>query len=401
MSYKPVFICDTQRTPIGRYGGALSSIRADDLASLPITALMNRNTIDWTQLDEVILGAANQSGEDNRNIARMAVLLSGLPETVPGMTVNRLCASGLDAVIVAARKIQTGEANLVIAGGSESMSRAPFAISKSSSAFARNVEIHDTTIGWRFVNERISQTFGIDSMPETAENVAEEYAISREDQDKLALLSQTRAKTAIDNGVLSQEIVPVALPQRKGAPIIFDQDEHPRQTSIEKLGELPAPFRKHGSVTAGNSSGINDGAAALLLASEDAIKQYDLKPLARFEDAATAGVQPRVMGIGPVFATQKLCTRLGVAAADFDLIELNEAFAAQTIAVCRELGLDPFANNINPRGGAIALGHPLGMTGTRLAGAAARSIFRGEAKHALVSLCVGVGQGVSLSLSAV
>jgi len=399
MSRHSVYICDTQRTPIGRYGGALSSVRADDLASLPVKALMERTRIDWSTLDQVVLGAANQSGEDNRNIARMAVLLAGLPDTVPAVTVNRLCASGLDAVIYAVRQIQVGEADLAIAGGSESMSRAPFVMPKATAAFARGPEVHDTTIGWRFVNRRLAKSFGIDSMPETAENVAEEFSVSREDQDRFALSSQMRAAAAIDSKVLAGEITPVSIPQRKGGSLIFDRDEHPRGTTLEKLGGLPTPFREGGSVTAGNASGVNDGAAALLLASEEAVRRHGLEPLARFDGAASAGIAPRIMGMGPVPATRKLCARLGLSLKSFDLIELNEAFAAQSIAVCRELGLDPFSEHINPRGGAIALGHPLGMTGARLAGTAARSIARGEAKRALVTLCVGVGQGVSVALS--
>ncbi len=399
MSRHSVFICDTQRTPIGRYGGALSSVRADDLASLPVKALVERTPIDWSALDQVVLGAANQSGEDNRNIARMAVLLAGLPDTVPAVTVNRLCASGLDAVIYAARQIQVGEADLVIAGGSESMSRAPFVMPKATSAFARGPEVHDTTIGWRFVNRRLAKSFGIDSMPETAENVAEEFSVSREDQDRFALSSQMRVAAAIDIDVLAEEMTPVFIPRRKGGSLVLDRDEHPRGTTLEKLSALPTPFREGGSVTAGNASGVNDGAAALLLASEGAVRRHGLEPLARFDGAASAGVAPRIMGMGPVPATRKLCARLGLSIKSFDLIELNEAFAAQAIAVCRELGLDPFSEHINPRGGAIALGHPLGMTGARLAGTAARSLARGEVKRALVTLCVGVGQGVSVALS--
>ena len=398
MTARPVFICDYQRTAIGRYGGTLSSVRADDLAAIPVRALMDRTQIDWGELDQVIFGAANQSGEDNRNLGRMVVLLSGLPDNVPGMTVNRLCASGLDAMITGAQSIQAGAADLIVAGGSESMSRAPYVMPKAASAFARAPEVHDTTIGWRFVNKRIADEFGIDSMPETAENVAEDYNVSREDQDKFALSSQKRAAVAIQSGAFNNEICPVTIQQRRGEPVVFDTDEHPRSTTLEKLAKLTTPFRAAGSVTAGNASGVNDGAAALLLASEDAVKCHGLTPLARFEDAANAGVAPRVMGIGPVPAVKKLCSRLGKSPQDFDLIELNEAFAAQGIAVCRELGLDPFAEHINPRGGAIALGHPLGMTGARIAGTAALAISRGEAKQALITLCVGVGQGVSVSL---
>ena len=398
MTARPVFICDYQRTAIGRYGGTLSSVRADDLAAIPVRALMDRTQIDWAELDQVIFGAANQSGEDNRNLGRMVVLLSGLPDNVPGMTVNRLCASGLDAMITGAQSIQAGAADLVIAGGAESMSRAPYVMPKAASAFARTPEVHDTTIGWRFVNKRIADEFGIDSMPETAENVAEDYNISREDQDKFALSSQKRTAAAIEAGAFNGEICPVHVPQRRGETVVFDTDEHPRSTTLEKLASLPTPFRAGGSVTAGNASGVNDGAAALLLASEDAVKRHGLTPLARFEGTASSGVAPRVMGIGPVPAVKKLCSRLSKNPEDFDLIELNEAFAAQGIAVCRELELDPFATHINPRGGAIALGHPLGMTGARIVGTAALALSRGEATQALVTLCVGVGQGVAVSL---
>lgn len=399
MTLSPVYICDYQRTAIGRYGGALASVRADDLAAIPVKSLMARNPIDWTKLDQVIFGAANQAGEDNRNLARMVVLLSGLAETVPGLTVNRLCASGLDAVIVAAQHIQTGAAELVVAGGSESMSRAPFVMAKAEKAFSRTPEVHDTTIGWRFVNAAFAEQYGIDSMPETAENVATEFNVSREDQDQFALSSQTRANAAKDWH--AQEICPVEVPQRNADPVSVVQDEHPRPTTIEKLSALPTPFRKNGFVTAGNASGVNDGAAALLLASERAMKRHDLTPLARFDGAASAGVAPRIMGIGPVPATEKLCARLGLSVEDFDLIELNEAFASQVIAVCRALNIDPFGPQVNPRGGAIALGHPLGMTGARLAGTAALALSRGDTKRALVTLCVGVGQGVSVALSRV
>jgi len=398
MTERSVFICDYQRTAIGRYGGTLSSVRADDLAAIPVRALMDRTQIDWGELDQVIFGAANQSGEDNRNLGRMVVLLSGLPDNVPGMTVNRLCASGLDAMITGAQSIQAGAADLIVAGGSESMSRAPYVMPKAASAFARAPEVHDATIGWRFVNKRIADEFGIDSMPETAENVAEDYNVSREDQDKFALSSQKRAAAAIQSGAFNDEICPVTIQRRRGEPVVFDTDEHPRSTTLEKLAKLTTPFRAGGRVTAGNASGVNDGAAALLLASEGAVKRHRLTPLARFEGAASSGVAPRVMCIGPVPAVKKLCNRLGKNPQDFDLIELNEAFAAQGIAVCRELGLDPFAEHINPRGGAIALGHPLGMTGARIAGTAALAISRGEAKQALITLCVGVGQGVSVSL---
>ncbi len=399
MSLSGAFICDFQRTPIGRYGGALASVRADDLAAVPVKALMSRNQLDWSELDQVVFGAANQAGEDGRNLARMVVLLSGLPETVPGMTVNRLCASGLDAVITGAQQIQAGAADLVIAGGAESMSRAPFVMPKAAAPFARSPEIHDTTIGWRFVNQRIADRFGVESMPETAENVAAEFGVTREDQDRLALSSQRRAAMAMAEGVFAGEICAVEVPQGRGDPIRVDTDEHPRRTTLERLGSLPTPFRDGGCVTAGNSSGVNDGAAALLLASEGAAARHGLVPLARLDGSASAGVAPRTMGIGPVPATRRLCARLGVSPRDFDLIELNEAFAAQAIAVCRDLGIDPFAPHVNPHGGAIALGHPLGMTGARLAGTAAMALSQGAARRALVTLCVGVGQGVAAALS--
>lgn len=399
MTGPDVFLCDYVRTPIGRYGGALASVRADDLAALPVTALMARNPgVDWDQLDEVILGATNQAGEDNRNLARMVVLLSGLPASVPGQTINRLCASGMDAVIAGARAIRSGEAELVIAGGAESMSRAPFVTPKAGTAFSRQAEIYDTTIGWRFVNPAIEAAWGVDAMPETAENVAEDWGVSREDQDRFALTSQERAARAASNGRLGAEIIPVSVPNRRGPPTSVEADEHPRATTLEKLAALPTPFRPNGTVTAGNASGVNDGAAALILASAAAVKAHGLTPLARITGAASAGVAPRVMGIGPVPATRKLCARLGLAPTDFDLIELNEAFAAQALAVCRDLGLDPAAETINPNGGAIALGHPLGMTGARLVGTAALELSKTTARTALCSMCVGVGQGVSVAL---
>ena len=396
---KRVFICDYVRTPIGRYGGVLSGVRTDDLAAIPITALVQRHTaLDWSRLDEVILGCANQAGEDNRNLARMAVLLSPLAETIPACTINRLCASGMDAVIAGARQILSGEADLIIAGGAESMSRAPLVQPKPTAAFSRTAEIYDTTIGWRFVNPVIKTEYGIDSMPETAENVAADFAISRADQDIFALSSQNRAAAAMASGRLAQEIISVCIPQRKGDSIQVNHDEHPRATTLEKLGALKAPFKSNGTVTAGNASGVNDGAAALLLASEDAVRDHGLVPLAEFIGAAAAGVSPRIMGIGPVVATQKLCHRLGLRPTDFDLIELNEAFAAQAIAVCRELELDPYTEHINPNGGAIALGHPLGMSGARLIGTAALELSITGKSQALCSLCVGVGQGVSVML---
>lgn len=394
-----VFICDYVRTPIGRYGGGLAPVRTDDLAAIPLRELMQRNpALDPSTLDEVVLGCANQAGEDNRNVARMAVLLSGLPETVPAVTVNRLCASGMDAVIAAARAIGCGEADLTIAGGVESMSRAPFVMPKAETAFSRESAAYDTTIGWRFVNRLIKAQYGIDSMPETAENVAEAYRILREDQDQVALNSQSRAAAA--HGFHAQEIVAVEIPTRKDT-IRVDTDEHPRVTTMERLSALPTPFRKGGSVTAGNASGVNDGAAAVLLASEAAVKAHGLTPIAEIIGAASAGVVPRLMGIGPVPAVRKLCERLNLKVTDFDVVELNEAFAAQAIAVCRELGLDPFAEHINPNGGAIALGHPLGMTGARLVGTAARQLARQSGSLALCTLCVGVGQGVAVAIRAV
>jgi acetyl-CoA acyltransferase len=394
-----VFVCDYIRSPIGRYGGALAAMRADDLATHPVQALMARHPrLDWGALDQVVMGAANQAGEDNRNLARMVVLLSGLPESVPAHTINRLCASGMDALIAGARQIQCGEGDLVIAGGSESMSRAPFVMPKAALAYDRHSEIHDTTIGWRFVNPGIAARFGTDSMPETAENVAEDHGVSREDQDRFALSSQTRAAHAIETGRMAEEIAPVTLPQRRGAPLVVAHDEHPRATTLEKLAALPTPFRAGGSVTAGNASGVNDGAAALLLASERAVARHGLTPLAEYVGAASAGVAPRVMGIGPVPAVTRLCERQGLAVSEIELIELNEAFAAQAIATCRALSLDPFAPHINPRGGAIALGHPLGMSGARLVGTAALAISKGEAATAIATLCVGVGQGVAVLL---
>jgi acetyl-CoA acyltransferase len=396
------YIVDYIRTPIGRYGGVLSSVRTDDLAALPIRTLLARNRgIDASAIDEVILGCANQAGEDNRNVARMAALLSGLPETVPGLTVNRLCASGLDAVIAAARQVKAGEADLVIAGGVESMSRAPFVMPKAETAFARLPEIYDTTIGWRFVNPLMKAQYGIESMPETAENVAAHYQISRADQDRYAAQSQARAVRAQESGRLAQEIIAVPVPQKKGETSSVAIDEHPRAgTTVEKLAKLPTPFREDGTVTAGNSSGVNDGAAALLIASEKAVEKYGLKPLARIIGAASAGVAPRIMGMGPVPAVTKLRERLKLKISDFDVIELNEAFASQVLAVTRELGIDADDENFNPNGGAIALGHPLGASGARIAGTAALELKRRGARRALVTLCVGVGQGVALAIEA-
>jgi acetyl-CoA acyltransferase len=397
------YIVDFIRTPIGRYGGVLASVRTDDLAALPVRTLVERHKgIDPAAIDEVILGCANQAGEDNRNVARMAVLLAGLPETVPGMTVNRLCASGLDAVIAASRQIKTGEADLVIAGGIESMSRAPFVMPKAETAFARAPEIHDTTIGWRFVNPLIKAQYGIDSMPETAENVAAEHQISRADQDAYAAQSQARAVTAQGSGRFAQEIIAVTVPQKKGEALSVATDEPPRAgTTVEKLAKLPTPFRSDGTVTAGNSSGVNDGAAALLLASERTIAKYGLTPIARILGAASAGVAPRVMGMGPVPAIGKLLERQKLKLADFGVIELNEAFAAQVLAVTRALGIAATDENFNPNGGAIALGHPLGASGARIAGTAALELKHRNARRALVTLCVGVGQGVVLAIEAV
>ncbi len=396
------FICDFIRTPIGRYGGALSSVRADDLAAVPLKALMNRNKgVAWDGVDEVIFGCANQAGEDNRNVARMALLLAGLPQTVPGTTINRLCGSGMDAVITAARSIKAGEAELVIAGGVESMSRAPFVMPKAAEAYSRASEVHDTTIGWRFVNPLMKAEYGTDSMPETAENVAEDYKISRADQDAFALRSQMKASAAQANGRLAQEIVAVPIPQRKGDTLLVEKDEHPRATTLDALGKLAAPFRKGGTVTAGNASGVNDGAAALIIASEAAMKKHGLTPVARIMAGSTAGVAPRVMGIGPVPATQKLCRHLGLTPADFKIVELNEAFAAQGIAVLRELGIAEDAHHVNPNGGAIALGHPLGMSGARITGTAALELKLRGAKRALATMCIGVGQGIAIALGRV
>lgn len=394
------YICDYIRTPIGRYGGALSSVRADDLGALPIKALMERNpSVDWEAVDEVYYGCANQAGEDNRNVARMSALLAGLPEGVPGTTFNRLCGSGMDAIIAASRAIKTGECDLVIAGGVESMSRAPFVMPKATSPFSRSNDVFDTTIGWRFVNPKMKKLYGVDSMPETGENVAADYGISRTDQDAFAARSQAKAAAAQANGRLAREIVEVTLPQRKGDPIIVSADEHPRVGSTaEKLAKLPTPFRENGSVTAGNASGVNDGAAALIVASAAAVKKYGLTPIARILGGATAGVAPRVMGIGPAPAAKKLCVRLNLHPSDFDIIELNEAFASQGIAVLRELGLDETAPHINPNGGAIALGHPLGMSGARITGTAALELSLTGKKRALATMCIGVGQGIAIAL---
>ncbi|MEM1039269.1 MAG: 3-oxoadipyl-CoA thiolase [Pseudomonadota bacterium] len=396
------FICDYTRTPIGRFGGALSAVRTDDLGAVPLTALMERNAgVDWEALDDLVYGCANQAGEDNRNVGRMAALLAGLPTTLPASTINRLCGSGMDAAISCARAIKSGEADIMIAGGVESMSRAPFVMPKADTAFSRSAEIFDTTIGWRFVNRAMKAQYGVDSMPETAENVAEDYQISREDQDAFALRSQEKAAAAQGSGRLSKEITPVTIPQRRGDAVTFDTDEHPRLTSLEKLAALKAPFREGGSVTAGNASGVNDGAAAMIIATETAAKRHGLTPIARIIGGATAGVPPRIMGIGPAPATQKLCDRLGMKPTDFDVIELNEAFAAQGIAVLRELGVDEAAPHVNPNGGAIALGHPLGMSGARITGSAALDLVERGGKYALATMCIGVGQGIAIALERV
>jgi 3-oxoadipyl-CoA thiolase len=398
-----VFICDAVRTPIGRYGGALAKVRTDDLAAVPIKALMARNSgVDWEKLDEVTLGCANQAGEDNRNVARMASLLAGLPGTVPGVTVNRLCASGLEAIGAAARAIKAGEINFAIAGGVESMTRAPFVTGKAPEAFSRSSETYDTTIGWRFINPIMKAQYGVDSMPETGENVAEAFQVTRADQDKFAQRSQQRAGKAIAAGFFAEEIVPVDVPGGKAGPIVVDADEHPRpDTTLEQLGKLKTPFRDPGTVTAGNASGVNDGAAAVIVASEEAVRAHGLTPRARVLGMASAGVPPRIMGIGPVPSTQKLIERLGFKIGDFDVIELNEAFAAQALAVIRQLGLPDDAEHVNPNGGAIALGHPLGMSGARLALTATHQLEKTGGKRALATLCVGVGQGLSLALERV
>jgi len=398
-----VFVCDMIRTPIGRYGGALSSVRPDDLAALTLKALQARNPgLDWNAVDDVILGCANQAGEDNRNVARMASLLAGLPIGVPGSTINRLCGSGMDAIGTAARAIAAGDAELMVAGGVESMSRAPFVMPKATSAFSRQNSVEDTTIGWRFVNPAMKAAFGVDSMPETAENVAEDYAISRADQDAFALRSQQRTAAAMARGRFEREIVAVEVKGRKGAVTVVSDDEHPRaDTTLEMLAGLKAPFRQGGSVTAGNASGVNDGACALILASADAVKRHGLTPKVKVLGMATGGVPPRVMGVGPVPAVRKLLARLGLAIEDFDVIELNEAFAAQSLAVLRELGLPDDAAHVNPNGGAIALGHPLGMSGARLVTTAAHELLERNARRALCTMCIGVGQGIALAIERV
>ncbi|WP_274570963.1 3-oxoadipyl-CoA thiolase [Neisseria leonii] len=391
------YICDAVRTPFGRYGGALSSIRADDLAAIPIQALMKRNlSVDWSAIDDVIYGCANQAGEDNRNIARMSALLAGLPPETAGVTVNRLCGSGMESVIQAARAIKSGDADLIIAGGVEHMTRAPFVIGKAASAFARKGTMEDTTMGWRFINPKMKAQYGVDTMPETAENLAAELHISREDQDKFALISQQRAALAQQNGLFAEEIVPVSIPQEKGSPQVFSQDEHLRTTSLEALAKLKAVTRPDGTVTAGNASGINDGACALLLASAEAVKKYGLHPKAKITAAAVTGVLPRIMGYGPVPAIRKVLQKSGLSLNNIDVIELNEAFAAQALAVLRGLGLPDDAAHVNPNGGAIALGHPLGASGARLVTAALYQLHRQNGHYALCSMCIGVGQGIAL-----
>ncbi len=397
-----VFLCDAVRTPIGRYAGSLSTVRADDLAAVPLKALLARNPeLDPSAVEEVIFGCANQAGEDNRNVARMALLLAGYPVEVPGATVNRLCGSGMDAFGTIARAIRGGEIELGIAGGVESMSRAPFVMPKASAAFARDNAIYDTTIGWRFVNPAMKSRYGIDSMPETAENVAAEHGVSREDQDAMALRSQQRAAQAQRSGFFAEEIVPVAIPQRKGDPVVVDRDEHPRETTLEALAKLKPIVRADGTITAGNASGVNDGAAALILATESAARRYGLEPRARFVGMATAGVAPRVMGIGPAPAVRKLLERTGQSIGDVDLIELNEAFAAQGLAVLRDLGVPDDAPFVNPNGGAIALGHPLGMSGARIVLTAAHQLQRTGARRAIATMCIGVGQGIATMIERV
>ena len=391
------FICDAIRTPFGRYGGALSSMRADDLGAIPMRALMERNaSVDWSAVDDVVYGCANQAGEDNRNVARMSLLLAGLPPEVPGSTINRLCGSSLDAIAVAARAIKSGETSLMIAGGVESMTRAPFVMGKSDSAFSRSAKIEDTTIGWRFVNPLMKARYGVDSMPETAENVAVDFKVSRQDQDAFALRSQERAAAAIAGGRLAEEIVPVTIPSKKGDPVVFKQDEHPRATTLEALAKLKGVVRPDGTVTAGNASGVNDGACAVLLASEEAAKRFGLKPRGRVVAAAAAGVPPRIMGFGPAPATRKVLAKAGLAIGDMNVIELNEAFAAQALAVTRDLGLPDDAAHVNPNGGAIALGHPLGASGARLVTTALYQLHRTGGRYALCTMCIGVGQGFAL-----
>lgn len=397
------FICSPLRTAIGRFGGTLSSVRTDDLAAKPLKALMDRNQgVDWDRIDDVIMGNANQAGECNRNLARMATLLAGLPVSVPGTTINRLCGSGMDAVGFAARSIKAGEAGIMIAAGAESMSRAPFVMPKATSAWSRNAEIYDTTIGWRFPNKLMKQMYGTESMPETAENVAEQFNISREDQDAFAYRSQQRTAAAQANGFLASEIIPVMIPQRKADDLVFDTDEHARaSTTLEGLAKLGTPFREGGSVTAGNASGVNDGACAMLVASEEALNQHSLQPIARVVGMATAGVEPRIMGFGPAPATRKVLAQTSLTLDDMDVIELNEAFAAQGLAVMRDLGLPDDAEHVNPNGGAISLGHPLGMSGARLVTTAAYQLQRTGGRYALCTMCIGVGQGIAMIIERV
>ncbi len=399
---REAFICDAIRTPVGRYGGSLSSVRPDDLTALVIKTLVERNpNVDWTKLNDVIIGCANQAGEDNRNVARMAVLLSGLSETITGVTVNRLCGSGMEAVGVASRAIKSDEADLIIAGGAESMSRAPFVIDKATEPFSRNIKLYDTTLGWRFINPLLDKMYGTDSMMQTAENLAIEFNISREDQDKFALWSQEKALAAQENGSLSEEIISVNINVGKGHVTTVDKDEHPRKTSLEKLAALKPLTNPNGTITAGNSSGINDGAAALLIASEKAVKEFNLKPKAKILGVQVAGVPPRIMGIGPVPATKKLLEKLNLSLDEIDIIELNEAFAAQALACTRQLGLSDNDNRINPLGGAIALGHPLGMSGARLLTTALYQLQRTNADKALCTMCIGVGQGIAMIIQKV
>ena len=397
---KQAYICDYIRTPIGRYGGSLSSVRADDLAAIPLKALVARNQgVDWAAIDDLIFGCANQAGEDNRNVGRMALLLAGLPKEIPATTLNRLCGSGMDAIIYASRAIKSGEADLVIAGGVESMSRAPFVMPKADKAFSRSNQVYDTTIGWRFVNRLMKEQYGVDSMPETAENVAEDFAIGREAQDQFAYRSQSRAAAAQSSGRFAKEITPVTIPQRKADDLIVDTDEHPRpNTTLDALGKLKTPFRANGSITAGNASGVNDGAAAVLVASEEAIKKHNLRPLARILGGAAAGVDPRIMGYGPAPAVEKLCEQLSLPISAFELFEFNEAFAAQVLACTRALGLADDDANVNPNGGAIALGHPLGASGTRISGSLALELQLSGVKHGIAAMCVGVGQGIAIGL---
>ena len=403
MSIETAYICDAIRTPIGRYGGTLAAIRTDDLAAIPIRALMERNaTVDWNAVDDVVYGCANQAGEDNRNVGRMALLLAGLPKEVPGTTVNRLCGSSMDAVATAARAIKCGEADLVIAGGVESMSRAPFVLGKADSAYSRSMKMEDTTIGWRFVNPLMKAKYGTDSMPETGEIVAEEFHISRKDQDQFALRSQQRAAEAIRSGRMKQEIVPVPIPQKKCDPVLFSEDEHPRpDTTLEALSKLKPIVKPEGTITAGNASGVNDGACALLLASEAAVKRHGLTPKARVVAAAAAGVAPRVMGMGPAPATRKILAKAGLTVGQMNVVELNEAFASQALAVLRDLGIPDDAVHVNPNGGAIALGHPLGASGARLVTTALYQLLRTKDRYALCTMCIGVGQGIALILERV